>query len=261
MRIAGVLLLLHMVVLTLMYFFQEKLIFHPPPHLADDYTFHYDAEFEEIRIPVSGDVSLHGLLFRSQKPSKGLVFYLHGNGGSLEGWGYMSDVYTKLGYDLFILDYRSYGKSGGKITDMQEFLDDIRTAYDALKKQYDEKDIIVAGFSIGTGPAAWLASVENPRLLILQAPYYDLAAIATKRFPMVPTALLRYNFTTSAYIENVKCPVYMFHGTDDKIVPYENSVGIKRENPKVKFYTIKGLGHMKFNDDPEFQSVLIKIPR
>ncbi|WP_290848396.1 alpha/beta hydrolase [Flavobacterium sp.] len=255
----AVLLLLHCSILTLMYFFQEKLIFHPPPALAKDYKFDYDADFEEVNIPTSGKATLNGLLFHTEKPAKGLVFYLHGNGGSLEGWGYMSDVYTKLGYDLFILDYRSYGKSTGEITDKDEFLNDIRTAYVAMSQKYPQQKIVVAGFSIGTGPAAWLSSVEHPKMLILQAPYFDLASIATKRFPMVPTSLLRYNFTTSDYLKNVECPVYMFHGTSDNIVAYENSVQIKKENPKVKFFTIEGLGHMKFNDDPEFQTELARL--
>lgn len=227
------LLALHVSVLAFLYFFQEKLIFHAPERLAADYKFGYSAPFEEINIPTSGNVSLHGLLFRAQKPAKGLVFYLHGNGGSLEGWGYMSEVYTKLGYDLFILDYRGYGKSAGDITSMDEFLEDVRTAYKAMAKRYPEHKITVVGFSIGTGPAAWLAAKERPKSLILQAPYYDLASVAVKRFPMVPMFLLRYNFTTSDYLKKVKCPVYLFHGTADKVVGYENSVKIKAENPKV----------------------------
>ena len=258
-RVLGVLLVIHLSALTLMYFYQEKLIFHPPPALTPDYKFTYTESFEEIRIPASGNISLHGLLFHTQKPAKGLMFYLHGNGGSLEGWGYMSNVYTSRGYDLFVLDYRSYGKSGGSITSMSQFLDDVKTAYAAMKSRYDEKDIIVAGFSIGTGPAAWLASVENPKMLILQAPYYDLASVAGSRFPMVPMSLLRYNFTTSEYIKKVKCPVFMFHGTADNIVGFENSPKIKADNPKVQFFPIEGLGHMRFNDDPEFQKKLSDI--
>ncbi|RZJ67020.1 MAG: alpha/beta hydrolase [Flavobacterium sp.] len=259
LRVLGVLVLIHIAALTFLYFFQEKLIFHAPPKLAADYKFNYAASFEEINIPSTGDITLNGLLFKTEKPSKGLIFYLHGNGGSLEGWGYMSDVYTKLGYDLFILDYRSYGKSGGEITDKDEFLEDIRTAYRYMMKSYPEDKIVVTGFSIGTGPAAWLAGKEHPKTLILQAPYYDLASIATKRFPMVPMSLLRYNFTTSEYLKSVDCPIYMFHGTEDKVVPYENSIQIMAENPKIKFFTIKGLGHAKFNDDVEFQRELASI--
>ena len=259
LRVAAVFVIIHLVLLALMYYFQEKLIFHAPPPLASDYKFDYTAAFEEVNIPVSGDASLSGLLFHATKPAKGLVFYLHGNGGSLEGWGYMSDVYTRLGYDLFILDYRGYGKSTGSITGKQQFLDDVRTAYNFMEKLYDERDIIVAGFSIGTGPAAWLSSVENPEMLILQAPYYDLAAVASKRFPMVPMSLLRYNFTTSDYLKGVKCPVFMFHGTADNVVAFENAPRIKSENPKVSFYPIEGLAHIRFNDDPEFQKILSKI--
>lgn len=259
LRVIAVLAVIHITALTLMYCFQEKLIFHPPPALKPDYRFDYTAQYEEVAIPVSGGVSIHGLLFHATKPSKGLVFYLHGNGGSLEGWGYMSDVYTRLGYDLFILDYRGYGKSGGEITSMPQFLGDVRSAYVQMKKRYAESDIVVAGFSIGTGPAAWLSSVEDPKLLILQAPYFDLASVAAARFPMVPMSLLRYNFTTSEYLKHANCDVFMFHGTADRVVHYENAVRIKAENPKVSFYAISGLGHAKFNDDPEFQARLSEI--
>lgn len=259
LRVVAVLFAIHILALTFLYFFQEELIFHAPPKLASDYKFNYSAPFEEINIPSSGNITLNGLLFKTDQPSKGLVFYLHGNGGSLEGWGYMSDVYTKLGYDLFLLDYRSYGKSGGEITSKDEFLEDIKTAYQFMTKSYSEDKIVVAGFSIGTGPAAWLSGEAHPKMLILQAPYYDLASVAIKRFPMVPMSLLRYNFTTSEYLKKVKCPVFMFHGTNDKVVAYENSVRIKAENPKVKFFTIEGLGHIKFNDNAEFQETLTTV--
>lgn len=259
LRVAGVLLLVHVLALTAMYFFQEKLIFHAPPKLDKDYKFSYTEAFEEVYIPVSGHVSLHGLLFQSAGPSKGLVFYLHGNGGSLEGWGYMSNVYTRLGYDLFVLDYRGYGKSGGKIESMPQFLDDMNNAYRFMAKRYPERDIVVAGFSMGTGPSAYIGANNHPKMLILQAPYFTLADETLDRFPFAPAFLLRYNFDTNAYLKKVECPVYMFHGTNDRVLAYENSARLKKENPKVNFYTIKGLGHTRFNDDSEYQRLLSQI--
>ena len=61
LRVIGGLLLIHMLALALMYFFQEKLIFHPPAALAKDYKFSYTAPFEEIDIPVSGGVSFEAV--------------------------------------------------------------------------------------------------------------------------------------------------------------------------------------------------------
>ena len=87
-----------------LYYNQEDAIFHPEV-LAKDYVFPFKCNFEEISIPVDKNVQLNGVLFKAKNP-KGLIFYLHGNGGSVNGRGNDADVYTSCGYDLFVLDYR-----------------------------------------------------------------------------------------------------------------------------------------------------------
>ena len=103
--------LLYALSLTMLYFFQEKLLFHPVV-LDQKHKFSFSNEFEEVYIPVEDDVKLHGILFKA-KNSKGLVLYLHGNGGCVDGWGHSAELYNEAGYDIFMLDYRGYGKSNG----------------------------------------------------------------------------------------------------------------------------------------------------
>jgi pimeloyl-ACP methyl ester carboxylesterase len=91
-----------------------------------------------------------------------LIFYLHGNAGSLNTWGEVAKRYTELKYDVFMLDYRGYGKSEGSIHSQKQFHEDIQMAYDEMKKTYKESNIVVLGYSIGTGPAAKLASLNHP---------------------------------------------------------------------------------------------------
>jgi len=74
---------------------------------------------------------------------------------------------------FLLLDYRGYGKSEGTINGQEQIFRDVQTVYDSLKHSYQENKIIVLGYSIGSGPAAKLASTNNPKLLILQAPYYS----------------------------------------------------------------------------------------
>ena len=94
-----------------MYFIQEKLIFFPEK-LDKEYKFGFDQNFEELNFKTEDNVLLNGILFKADT-SKGVIFYLHGNAGSLKSWGEIAKTYTDISYDLFMLDYRGYGKSEG----------------------------------------------------------------------------------------------------------------------------------------------------
>ena len=65
--------------------------------------------------------TLHALHFMQEQP-RGLVFFLHGNAGNLQTWTTGIDFYRRVNYDLFILDYRGYGKSTGHIESEQQLL-------------------------------------------------------------------------------------------------------------------------------------------
>lgn len=165
-------LLLYILICALLYFFQEKLIFFPEK-LPKDFKFSFYEKTEEISIKTRDNILLNGVLFKADN-AKGVILYLHGNAGSINSWGDVAGIYTALQYDVFMVDYRGYGKSEGKINNEQQFYEDMQATYDKLKTMYDESKIIVLGYSIGTGPATKIASANHPKLLILQAPYYSL---------------------------------------------------------------------------------------
>ena len=85
----------------LLYFFQEKLIFFPQK-LASDYPFNFGKNVEEKYVETPDGIKLNALLFKADS-SKGLIFYLHGNAGSLAGWGEVAQFYTALQYDLSLI--------------------------------------------------------------------------------------------------------------------------------------------------------------
>ena len=103
---------IYILVVSYVYFNQVGMIFQSA-RLPKDFKFDYKQKFEEVNIPSFDGAILNGLLFKAEN-SKGLIFYLHGNAGSLKNWGYISDLYTNFNYDIFILDYRGFGKSEGK---------------------------------------------------------------------------------------------------------------------------------------------------
>jgi len=258
LKIFTILLALFAVICGLLYFLQEKLIFFPEK-LDKDFKFSFDRKFEEINIKTADNLLLHGLLFKADT-SKGLIFHLHGNAGSLRTWGEVAKTYTDLNYDLFMIDYRGYGKSEGKITSQDQLYQDLQTVYNELKTNYKESQIIVLGYSIGTGPATKIAADNNPRLLILQAPYYNLTDMMKHFYPVIPTFILKYKFETDKFIKACKMPVVIFHGLQDEVVYYNSSVKLKEiMKSGDSLITLDGQGHNGISDHPDYRKALREI--
>lgn len=252
--------ILYLIYVFYIYCNQEEMVFRNHK-LAPGYEFAFNADFEEITVPTSDSVQLHGILFKA-KESKGLVFYLHGNAGALDSWGEIAPVYTNLGYDIFILDYRGFGKSEGETEDEFQVFNDVSAAYAIMNRRYKEKDIVIAGYSIGTGPAAHLASVKNPKSLILQSPYDNFLRYTSGRVPFFPDFLKKFSFETDVFVKKIKCPVIIFHGKEDLLIPYDNSVRLQDFfKPVDRLFLLDGQGHLGMNDNEVYQKELKNIIR
>jgi uncharacterized protein len=252
--------LLYIMICALAYFYQEKLIFFPSK-LSDNFSFHFSRQPEEIFIRTKDATNLHGLLFKSDS-SKGLIFYLHGNGGALDSWGTVADVYTELQYDVFLLDYRGYGKSEGAIYSQSQFYDDVQRAYDQMRSRYPEEKITVLGYSVGTGAASMLAARNKPQRLILQAPYYSLADMTKRLYSYVPVFLLKYKFENNVFLPTIKCPITIFHGDEDEVIYYGSSVKLsKLLKPGDEFITLTGEGHNGISDNLIYRRTLQRLLR
>lgn len=248
-------LIIYVLIISYVYFNQVQLVFHSS-RLPKEYKFDYQQKFEEINIKSFDGTILNGLLFKAEN-SKGLVFYLHGNAGTLETWGKIAKVYTSLGYDIFILDYRSFGKSEGTIEDEEQLSKDISIVYKSISKRYSEDKIIIAGYSIGSGFAAKLAVENKPKALMLQAPYYNFLELSSSRVPLFPDFMKKFSLETNTYLPKVKAPIYIFHGTDDQLIPFNNSVRLKELlKSKIKFYPLKNQDHIGVNENEDFQNQL-----
>jgi len=248
----------YILICTFLFFIQEKLIFFPEK-LNADFKFSFNQKFQEINIQTKDHKFLNGILFTADS-SKGLIFYLHGNAGSVNSWSKVAKRYTDLNYDVFILDYRGYGKSEGSISNQEQFFDDIQLSYHEMKKKYKEDSIVVLGYSIGTGPATKIASTNHPKLLILLAPYFSMVDMMKHNYPIIPTFLLKYKFETYKYINDCKMPIALFHGDQDEVIYYNSSVKLKRIMKETDtLFTLKRQGHNGITDNPEYLDIIGKI--
>ncbi|MDQ6471087.1 alpha/beta fold hydrolase [Flavobacterium sp. LHD-80] len=247
--------IIYVVVVSYIYFNQVGMVFQSAA-LPKDFKFEYESPFEELNIKSFDGVNLNGLLFKTEN-SKGLVFYLHGNAGTLESWGKIAKTYTNLGYDIFILDYRSFGKSEGEIENEEQLNKDVAEVYKRLTERYPENKIVISGYSIGSGLATILASENKPKALILQSPYFSFTELSGTRVRFFPDFMKKFHLETYQYLPKIKAPIFIFHGLDDQLIPVENSVRLNKIlGSKGHLYLLKGQGHIGMNENESFQEQL-----
>lgn len=230
--------------------FQEKLIFMGTV-LPQDYAYGFSTDFEEVFLESpDGEAKLNALHFKIKDP-KGVILYYHGNAGQLADWGLVMQDFIKRGYDVLLMDYRGYGKSTGAMSE-EALYSDAELFYDYVAERYPENKIIVYGRSLGTTFATYVAANNNPSQLFLEAPFYSLNRLASKNFPIFPVSwVLKYRFPTYKFITDVECPIVIFHGTDDQMINYENSIKLSELVPadQLRFISIPNGGHNNLVDE------------
>jgi len=218
----------------------------------------FKGEEEELYFEPETGVKLHALKFSVPNP-KGVILYFHGNARALDNWGYIGADLKTHGYDVVIPDYRGYGKSIG--TRSQENLfNDARYIYDQLRVEYSEEQVVIYGRSLGSGFGSFVASSTQPKLLILETPYFSIGRLAAEQMPFLPTRLiLKYDFRSDLFLPKVTCPIYIFHGTEDELIPYQHAVDLKALLPEIDFTTIPEASHNNLDQFALFNKKIATI--
>lgn len=210
-------------ILLVVWVLQERLIFQPSP-LPPDHRFEFGSDVHEVWIdrPGPGSARLNALHLRLPAPD-GLIFYLHGNAGNLQDWFVGADYWRGLNHDVFMLDYRGYGKSSDRIRSEEQLMNDVRAAWEEVSPRYAGKRRIIFGRSLGTALAATLAAEESPDLVVLASPYESMVAMAGEHYGWVPAALLRYPLRTDEAIARLRSRLLLVHGDRDELIGIHHS--------------------------------------
>lgn len=246
----------------LLYYLQEKLLFHPVPLPADS-TYHFTQPFSETNITVDAQTTYHIVRFTvSDSVKKGVVLYFHGNRENVNHYAEFAINFTRNGYEVWMPDYPGFGKSTGTLSE-QIMYDEALQVYKLARTKFNPEQIIIYGRSLGSGIAAQLAAVRDCKKLILETPYYSGASMLRPLFWMYPlNLLLHYKLPTYQYLPKVTAPISIFHGTDDGVISYRNAIRLK-ETFKAgdEFITIQGGSHNDLNSFPLMQQKLDSLLR
>ena len=215
------LLLLGLVLLNgCMYLQQSSMIFFPYATL-DQTPAEWGLVYEDVFLDTEDGVRLHGWYIPRHGSKQALLFF-HGNAGNISHRGASVEIFHRLGLNVFIFDYRGYGKSEGK-PDEKGLYKDARAAWRYLSKErgFGQDEIILFGRSLGGAVAAELAAEIQPGGLILESTFSSAKDVANAVFPVLSRLIfLRYDFDTAAHVRRVACPVLVLHSPDDEIIPF-----------------------------------------
>lgn len=239
------------VLLGYLYVAQESIIFVGRP-LSASHAFEFEVPFEEVSVEVD-DAVLSGLHFRQPNP-RGLVFFLHGNGGNLESWTSGVTFYQRVNYDLFMFDYRGYGKSTGTIESEAQLHGDVRELWNRIVPLYADKRKVIYGRSLGAAMAARLATEVEADLVALVSPFESMLSMANAQYPLVPAVLVRYPFRNDLAVRAIEAPILFVHGDRDDLIPLEHSQRLlEQATTPSRLLVIEGADH---NDIHQFDSYL-----
>ena len=243
-----------------LYYLQGKLLLRNTP-LSADYQFKFNVPFREVNIPLNATDNLNLVQFLpADSARKGVVLYFHGNRENINHYAAYAINFTKHDYGVWMVDYPGYGKTTGKFTEENVYMQ-AREIYKLANTKFGADSIIVYGKSLGSGIAAWLASRKTCKRLILETPYYSIPDLFSHYAPIYPVeSLSKFKFPTGEYLKDVKVPVTIFHGTDDWIIPYSHAAKLKQVlKPGDEFITIDKGSHNNLNDFPLFHKKLDSI--
>lgn len=241
-RLAAFCLFLYLAACAALYFGQESMLFHPRRHAAD----HSYGNYREEWVETDRGSKIHALHLRPRpnENAETVVLYLHGNVGDNGRSVYQTSKLAAAGYDLFLVDYPGYGKSDGQLTGEADLTQALQAAYDRVAGEYGEQNIILLGYSMGTGPASYLAAENDPRGAVLVAPYESLTAMKDLWFWMFPDFLLKYPMDNAARLARAKTPITLVHGTADELIPFAMSERLRAMNPeRIELLPLPGGSH------------------
>ena len=232
-----------MVLLWLFLRFFERRNLYYPERVLDATPADARLPFEDVTFVAEDDCPLHGWWIPHQE-ARGTIIMCHGNAGNISSRIWMAADLYQLGVNVFLFDYRGYGKSRG-IPSERGLARDARAAFEMVRARYkdsEEPPVIVYGRSLGGAVAVQLALDKPVRGLILESALASTIEIGKELYPLLPVSLFcRDRYDMISKIKDVTVPLVIAHSPHDTLIPYKlgQKVFENAHEPKV-FHDLHG---------------------
>ena len=224
---------------------ENTIIYHPikyPNGLWD--TSKMPLPVKDVWFTAEDGVKLHGWYVPSEG-AVGTLLFFHGNAGNITHRLENIFFLHHLKLNVFIFDYRGFGRSEGEPDEDDIYLDS-QAAYDTALAQpgVSPSSLFIFGRSLGGTFAAYTASKNPAAGLILESTFTNAVDMADKMIPFLPGWFISAELNAQENVANLKIPKLFIHGTGDTLIPYTLGRELYKNAAEPKeFYSIVGAGH------------------
>lgn len=230
---------LYLVILTLAFAFQRRLLFPAP---TPGRTPAPPGQLLRLQVPDAQEVVA---LFLPPPAAAPVVAYFHGNAEELADIAPLAHAIQRAGLGVLAVEYPGYGLAPGAPTEQSLY----RAAETALRHLHQHLDVppartVLLGQSVGTGVAAEMARRGLGARLALLSPYTSMPALAARLLPYLPARwLVRDRLDTAAKAPAITLPVLIVHGTHDELIPADMAEELARRFPHATLHLLPGAHH------------------
>jgi len=173
---------------------------------------------------------------------KNIWLMLHGNAGQASDRMYPIPCFSAQD-SVFIMEYPGFGGRDGSPS-RDSFNRAAMDAYLFLRRSFPHHPICVVGESIGSGPAAFLASLaQPPDKFVFIVPFDRLRLVARDYAPaFLVKLILKTDWDNVEALSHYRGPVDVFGAKDDRVIPVRHAKALATTIPTSKFVLIPG-GH------------------
>ncbi|MDH3671539.1 MAG: alpha/beta hydrolase [Gammaproteobacteria bacterium] len=232
----------YLILATLLYVFQDGLIYYPARQLVVTPN-QFGLDYEPVSLETEDGVRLSAWYLEANPTPRGVLLFFHGNAGNISHRIVSLQLFNRLGLSTFIIDYRGFGESEGKPSEAGTYLDaEAAWRYLVEQRKIDPSQIVIFGRSLGAAIASYVASKHTPRALIIESAFTSAADLAGRYYPFMPVRwLTRFKYNTLDYVGTIKCPLLVVHSRHDNVIPFSHGRRIFDAAPRPKeFLEITG---------------------
>ena len=256
-RVVIITLLIIVLVIVVASYFEDKFVYFPNKDFPETPA-SYGLRYEQVNLTSADGTKLVAWSIPYDNKSPWLI-YLHGNGGNVSGYLTLTTKLHELGMNVFMLEYRGFGKSEGKPSELGLYQDAEAAYQHVLEKATGANRIILYGFSLGSGVAVELATHREVSALILEAPYKSIPDVAKDVYRIVPYRLMKNLYASKNKINQVNVPLLIIHSLDDRSIPFSHGKALfDLANKPKTFVEIQG-GHTAMLTEATQAKGLIEI--
>ena len=213
---------LYVGICSLLFLFQERLVYFPDRSRGPDPS-ELGLDFEDLRLVASDGVELHGWFLPAEEP-RGALLFCHGNAGNVSHRLFAARAFRDMRLSVLLFDYRGYGRSSGRPSEKGTYLD-AEAAYDWLRgRGFGPDRIALYGESLGGAVAIELARRREVACLLAESAFTSVPDIGAELYRWLPVRLLaRIRYDNARKLDALAVPLLLAHSPQDEIVPFAHA--------------------------------------